>query len=146
MSTLACNHESLVFKTRIAYTKATEPETEDTLFKGCLYLPDAFLTENQKRILTELSDTAKLRFRCCWYVAATLTVGETKKLGDFDTANKKSIYLHYLVDQCMKGHRPCYQLNQTERQEESAADLEAKMNEIQEQMTTLYGDNGGVVM
>ena len=146
MSTLACNHESLVFKTRIAYTKATEPETEDTLFKGCLYLPDAFLTENQKGVLTDLSATAKIKFRCCWYVAATLTLGEAKKLGDFDTANKKSVYLHYLVDQCMKGHRPCYQLNQTERQEESAADLEAKMNEIQEQMTTLYGDNGGVVM
>jgi hypothetical protein len=146
MSTLACNHESLVFKNRIAYTKATEPETEDTLFKGCLYLPDTFLTENQKRILTELSDAAKLKFRCCWYVAATLTVGETKKLGDFDTPDKKSIYLHYLVDQCMKGDRYCYQLNQTERQEESAADLTAKMDAMQAQMTTFYGDNAGVVM
>ena len=91
MSTLVCNHESLVFKNRIAYIRATEPEAEDALFKGCLYLPDTFLTEPQKGILAELSDAAKLKFRCCWYVAATLTVGETRTLGDL-THQTRNLY------------------------------------------------------
>ena len=103
MTTLAYNDSTVIFKNRVAYIEKTTPDAEDTLFKGCLYLPDSFLTENQKTTLTSLTTTeAAKKFRCCWYIAATLTTGESKKLGDFDTADKKSVFLHYLVDQCLK--------------------------------------------
>ena len=144
MTTLVYNDPTVIFKNQEAYL--TAPGREDTLFKGCLYLPDPYLTEYQKSTLASLTTEAAQKFRCCWYIAATLTTTEVKRLGEFETAEKKSVFLHYLVEQCLKGKRPCYQLLHSNLPEVSATDLETEMTKIQAEITQNYGANGAVVM
>ena len=146
MAMLVYDDPTVVFRNGQAYTKATGQE-EVTPFKGCLYLPDSYLTEAQKAALTQLTDEEdKKRYKACWYLASTTTAYEGKKLGDMKEIRDKSIYLHLLLDQCLKGERSCYEIPPSNRPEVSAASLAEAMDKIQTEMVAKYGNNGGIIM
>ena len=145
MTTLAGDDPRVIFKNGKAYVQADNQE-EATLFKGCLYLPDSFLTEQQKEALALLtSDETKERYRCCWYLATTLTALENKTFGDFKEPGQKSVYLHLLMDKCLKGKRPCYEIPRSNLPEVSATDLAAAMQAVQTKRRDKYGANGGLI-
>ena len=139
MSMIPYQDASLKFKDGKAYVMGIPP-ADDTLFKGCLMIPEIHLTETQKQTLVKLpSDDARKKYKCCWYLAHTLRPREQIQMAKLKDQQEKGGYLHLLLNKCIKGERACYELllprvDEVVEQDlaENIATCTAKMKEILE--------------
>ena len=70
------NNAAIIFKDHKANTPGGEGEA-DVMFKGCLMLPETYMSKAQKDTLAKLDgDELKAEVRCCWYLGNTLTSRE----------------------------------------------------------------------
>ena len=89
--------EDITFKDKIAYLiKTTDEQEVQEIFKGCLMIPEADLTPEQKRVFEDIDSVDnKKRFRGIWYMAATLTTDEVATMASL-SQEKTGDYLQLL--------------------------------------------------
>ena len=139
--------EDITFKDKIAYliTRTDEEEVQE-IFKGCLMIPEADLTPEQKSVFEDIdSGDNKKRFRGIWYMAATLTTDEVATMASLKQ-EKTGDYLQLLCEQCKTGDRYCYQMIPATKPTISPEDLEKKLEDIHKKLPTIYGANGAVLL
>ena len=139
--------EDITFKDKIAYiTKTVDEQEVIEIFKGCLLIPEADLTPEQKHTLEGMEPPEnKKGFRGIWYMAATLTPDEVATMASLSQENTGD-YLQLLCEQCKTGERPCYQLVPATKPPLSPDDLKKKLEDIHNRLPAIYGQNGAVLL
>jgi len=135
----------ITFKDHIAYTPEAEGRPAE-LFKGCLMLPETHMSKAQKDTLLKVTNQEiRAEIKCCWYLGSTLTEKEKPVLAAKNNEDR-SAYLWTLMEQCISGERPCYELPPTLGAEENPEIPQAKLDEMKTKMTQRFGENGGLLL